>query len=119
MSKNLNLGLDRPGALLVIPFMISDDGYSVMVVLQDENVERIKEHDPVVLDSAEILAASRVTGRLKEVIITYGDLKDLEVVSEYILRNDLPSALRHVTRGYRFRPDRGDGKPVVKADRND
>lgn len=41
--------------MIAIPFQVSDTHYSVVLVLQDDNIERIKSCDPAVFESGKVL----------------------------------------------------------------
>lgn len=103
-------------ALAVIPFQVTQTEYSVFVVLRDHNLDRIRDYDPAEFPVA-ITHTPWVTNlRLKDVLIGYAtpdDWREVERLSRY---GEITDALRLLTRGYRYRPDRGDGGPPLKLD---
>jgi hypothetical protein len=93
--------------MFIIPLGIEPGIYSIFVVLDDDNLERIKKYDP-----AEIVTKSLGppwTGRkLKDIVITYATAAEQAQVIAMCREGRIREALRLLTRGWQYRPDRGD-----------
>jgi hypothetical protein len=100
--------------MLSIPFQINEREYSVYLGFDDEGLERMKAYDPgevVVRDFG--LPYNRL--RLKDIIVGYYSAKDFEDIQLLVAEGKPKEVLRLLTRGYAFRPDKGDyagGKPL-------
>jgi hypothetical protein len=57
--------------------------------------------------------------QLRDVIIPYATDEEVHKVERVTRQRDLFEALWLVTRGYRFRPDRGDGEGIWYPDYDD
>lgn len=101
-----------PPAMQIIPFQVSPFAYSMVVVLSEESLERIKVQDP-----AEVITAmfgAPWTGlRVCDVIITYATREDQPTIDDLVARKDVSALLKFLTRGYAFKPDTGDGGAYV------
>jgi hypothetical protein len=101
--------------MLVIPFALSDREYSIFVLLGPENLDRIKAYDPAEVSIPKMAASETTRGRtLRDVIIGYAT--DAEAAAILKPGADVGAVLRHLSRGFRYRPDRGDSDdPYKKA----
>lgn len=93
--------------LMIIPFEVSPTEYSVMIVLREGNIERIRAYDPVEIPLKH-LPTQFAERTLKDVIVTYATDEDGAKAEALARAGKATEALRHLTHGYRFRPDRGD-----------
>lgn len=96
--------------MLTIPFKVSDLHYSIMVVFQDENLERIRAYDPAEISVPQIEQEMTLSHnlRLKDVIVTYANPADMEHLEELWRQDKGHEALRFLCRGWKYRPDAGD-----------
>lgn len=99
---------DEP-KLYTIPFMVSATHFSLMIVLLQEGIDRIRAYDPAEVPLKEI---PPMPGTLKDIIITYATPEEMQTVIQLTKAGKGFDALRLLTRGYRFRPERGDGGPM-------
>jgi hypothetical protein len=107
-------------ALVTIPFVVDSDHYSVIVILQNHNLTRIAAYDPAEVPMSAVSRSPIVDGRrLRDVIITYATDEEAHEVQRLARQGDFFEALRLVTRGYRFQPDRGDGEGIWRLDKED
>jgi hypothetical protein len=99
-------------SLFTIPFQVRPLHYSVVVVLSDENIERIRHYDPAEIVSGDI---TRALGEpwhwltLRDVIVAYATTEELNTVTVLVKEGKATEALRLVTRGWQYRPHEGDG----------
>lgn len=93
--------------MFCLPIAISPTEYALYVFLQNENLERMRKYDPAEVKLAHLGDAFRDL-KLKEVIIGFATDEDFERVMELCQAGKPKEALRHLTRGFRYRPDQGD-----------
>lgn len=93
--------------MIVLPFQIDNERYSVLLALDDEGLQRVKQYDPaeLVLDK---LGEPWTHLKLKDVLVTYCNAQDLKRVQELSDEGNPQAAYRYLTRGWVFRPDLGD-----------
>lgn len=92
--------------MIAIPFQVSDTHYSVVLVLQDDNIERIKSCDPAVFESGKVLVEPFKSLKLADVMLAYASKEDtirLQSVGE-----DFQAIMKILCRGWSHRPDLGD-----------
>lgn len=94
--------------MLVIPFAIGATEYSVFIVLQDENIERIKDYDPAEVPNVSRLPSELQELRLKDVLVGYATDEDVAFIERCAREGRPADGLRHLSRGFRYRPDHGD-----------
>jgi hypothetical protein len=92
---------------LIIPFSVNRHEYSVFVGIPDESIDRMRAYDPVEVPIRNLPEKWR-SYRLKDVIIGYCTQEDYDTILPLIKADDFQGALRHLTRGFRYRPDLGD-----------
>jgi hypothetical protein len=93
--------------MFVIPFRISAREYSMYIVLDDENLERIKKYDPAEV-TLRSMGGEWARSTLKDVIIAYATSAEQQQVLELCATGKVKDALRLLSRGFRYRPDQGD-----------
>jgi hypothetical protein len=93
--------------MFIIPFQVSQTEYTLFIALDQENIDRIKNYDP-----AEVVKTN--LGQpwsglaLKDVIIGFATEEEKNKVMELWKAGQPQKALRLLSRGFKFRPDRGD-----------
>jgi len=93
--------------MFVIPVRISATQYSLAIVLQDDNITRIKAYDPAEL-SIRKMGAPWNTLSLKDIMILYATAEEEKRTFALMEAGDVRGALRLLSRGFKFRPDAGD-----------
>jgi len=101
----------REDVLVVIPFQVSADRYSMFVGLQASNLERIQAYDPAEVAAGD-LPPPYDRLRLQDIIIGWVTPEDLTAIEDGVAACDIRGVMQRLTRGYRYRPDRGDGQPA-------
>ena len=92
--------------MMVVPFQVSAAAYSIFVVLEDENIERIKAYDPAEVTTSKMAGFADL--HLDTVIVGYASGAEIAELTAITDPRELPAFLRKLSRGFRFRPDRGD-----------
>lgn len=94
--------------MFCLPIQISPTEFALYIFLQDENLERMRQYDPAEVKMAHLGDAFKGALRLKEILIGWASEEDFERVMELCQRGEPKEALRHLTRGFRYRTDQGD-----------
>lgn len=100
--------------MLALPWQVDATTYSVLIALGDESLERIRDHDPGVIEMLKVRQQTPWIERrglqLRDIVITYASAEDFAEVKRLATR-DVPArdVVKYLTRGYADRPDLGDG----------
>jgi hypothetical protein len=92
--------------MMGIPIRISPTEFDITVVLEPENIARMREHDPAEL--VKKLYGPPWTGlQIRNIAIAFLPTEERE---EFLrrLKQDPLDGLRWLSRGFKYRPDRGD-----------
>ena len=91
--------------MLMIPLNCSNGDFDLIVVLEDENIARMKQHDP-----AEILWKQFPfsTLRPKTIQIAYATPDEARKISELAQSGNIAEVVKLVASGWKFRPEAGD-----------
>lgn len=92
--------------MMIIPIK-NNDQLSLLVCLEDDNIERVLNHDPVEI-LMEHLPAVYHNVTVKAIAVTYINEQDKEVLLRLLKENNIIAAIEHATRGFKYRPERGD-----------
>lgn len=102
--------------MLLIPIRVDAQSYDLFVALQDDNLERIRQHDPC--DARLHTLGDYQRLRLREVIVGYASPEDGQALLEMAARGaSSGEAVALLSRGYTFDPERGDGGQVIRVPR--
>jgi hypothetical protein len=104
--------------MICIPFTVKPGIYDIMVVLEQENIDRIKEYDPAMIPLDDFPEPFK-SMQLSEVHITFGNKEDLAFcMAQEQGPAGLKIVLEHLTRGWKYKPEQGDndqGPQQVRA----
>lgn len=95
--------------MLVIPFEVTPGKYSVAIILGDDHIARIRGYDPATVALAD-LPADWHDKELQDLVVAYATDAEQRTAVELCRQGKSADAIRLVTRGFRFRPDVGDGE---------
>ncbi len=94
--------------MIVIPFFVSETEYSIYVGFDDEGIKRLQAYDPGEL-ALQKLSKPWTDMQLRDVLIGYCTAADMEECMQVMRREgDVKVILRHLSRGWRYRPELGD-----------
>ena len=95
--------------IMVIPFQVSPTEYAILIVLQQGNLDRIKEYDPAQIP-IEDMPASVIKGlKLKDILIAYATKEECQqMMDDAKLGLSISKTLQMINRGWRVRPECGD-----------
>lgn len=102
----------KESSLYTVPFRVSETHFSVVVVLTEGNLMRMRAYDPAEVNIPAIRAASGppyTELEVADIVLCFGTDADIIEMSRLITEGQWVKGLRFITRGYRFRPDLGDG----------
>jgi hypothetical protein len=80
-------------------------GTALLIILGDDNIERIKQQDPVELKLSEVYKSGVPTN---DIGITYLNTEDIETLITLMKAGRVNDAFKFATRGWKFQPQRGD-----------
>lgn len=93
--------------MFVMPFSVGAGQFSVMVVIEAGNIERLKANDPAEVSIAK-LGPPWIDLMLKDVLIVMPTPEDAARAMAMATSGNGPAALRFLSRGFAYRPDKGD-----------
>lgn len=94
--------------MICIPFSINQGRFNVLIVLEQDGIDRIKEHDPAEVNLRAMPEPYR-SMTLDEVHITFGTADDIRfIMSQEPGGTGLKEVLKRMTRGWKYRPELGD-----------
>lgn len=93
--------------MLTIPMVVNEQCYDLFIILLDDNVDRIKSYDPAEVVTAN-LSGPFVNRHVRTVVIMYANEKDVQEVMALCRAGTPNKALKYLSRGFQFRPEKGD-----------
>ena len=78
----------------------------LLIVLEDDNISRIKEHDSAEVKWSQLGAFCTMKPRI--IGISYASAEEVARLHELIGADDVVGALKLLTGGFKFRPELGD-----------
>jgi hypothetical protein len=94
--------------MYTVPFQINSREYSIFIVLEDENIERMKAYDPAQLNLITMGPHWKHL-RIRDIHVGYAAAADIKLVTDLIQDNKAAEALAFLSRG--FRRELGDNEP--------
>jgi hypothetical protein len=91
----------------IIPFQVSETEYSVFLVLNDGNIDRIKAYDPAEF-APEKVGKEFYPFKLKNIVVGYctdEEERELKTLRDY---RAVQTFLRRLSRGFKYKPESGD-----------
>lgn len=93
--------------MLMIPLKTSATSFDLFVILEDENIERLKEHDPAEILPGNCGPAFNGLG-LRSVQICYLSPGEVEEAVDLLRDGQINEVIKRLLKGWRFRPEHGD-----------
>lgn len=93
--------------MMMIPFQVANGVYSVFVILEAENLTRMKDNDPAQLNIWKLPEEYRRL-TLRDVIIATPAPEDIAEAVLLIRSGKPKEALEFLSRGFQFKPKEGD-----------
>jgi hypothetical protein len=92
---------------MMIPFPVAEGVYSVFVILEPENLQRMKDNDPAQLNVWKLPEEYRRL-TLRDVIIATPSAEDTAKAMNLIRQGDPGQAFLLLSRGFQYKPKEGD-----------
>lgn len=93
--------------MMMIPFEVGDGEYSVFVILEAENLTRMKDNDPAQLNVWKMPDDFRKLA-LRDVILASPSEQDIATALHMIRSGNPKGAFGYLSRGFKFKPKEGD-----------
>lgn len=91
----------------MLPIPQNENKLSLLIVLEDDNVARIKEHDCAEIHWNQV---QRMYPRMTPATIgiAYATPSEMVQIQAFIEKDDVKSAIKLLTVGFKYRPEAGD-----------
>ena len=84
----------------------------VMIVLEQANLDRIKQHDNAELPAKDFMYQPQFKGKLGSVIIAYATPAEMKAIQQHVAAGDHMWALKLLSSGYTVKPEDHDNGPA-------
>lgn len=99
--------------MMTIPLQVNSVEYDLVIVLEDENIERLKGYDPGEVDISKLGPFSNL--RVRRIQITYANPEEVKLIGLCNTRGQLAGILNNLSRGWKFRPELGDNDMAYQS----
>lgn len=98
----------------LIPVTISTLEFDLWVILEHENMERLRAYDPgeIIVDKFPEPWRSM---RVRNIQLCYATPLDMAEVTMRLKAGEIQTALKFLSRGFKYRPDAGDHDDPYKS----
>lgn len=93
--------------MTLIPLQTTRTSYRLFVILEDDNIERIRHYDPAQV-MPDKMGAEWADLKLDAVIIGYATHEEIQDLQSCQNSKALEAALKNLERGFAYRPEKGD-----------
>lgn len=93
--------------MLMIPFQINAEEFSVFVILEPENTRRMRDNDPAQINLWKMPAPYSAL-RLRDVILATPTPQDAAKAMRMADAGNVQAAMEYLSRGFKFKPKEGD-----------
>jgi hypothetical protein len=93
--------------MLAIPLQVDAACYDLFVVMKDENIDRLKRYDPAEIVGKNLGMPWQVL-RIRNIVILYATYEETQRLVSLTNKEDVVKQLKELSRGWAYRPDRGD-----------
>jgi len=97
--------------MLLLPIPLPNGKVNLLIVLEDANLERIKQHDCAEVNWSYLGVPVR---NPEKIGVGYVNPEECAQLHEMAKKGDVAGCLRLVTGGFKHRPDAGDGALPTK-----
>lgn len=105
--------------MIMIPAIREDGYWDLLLVLSDGNIDRMKQYDPAEANLKHIKncqPADIDMRKLQKVVVCYATHEEIENIMG--VQNDnwyeAVEKIKRLFRGFKYRPEKGDGSPTVE-----
>src|SRR5262245_55187192 len=103
--------------MMTLPIKVSDTEMDLWILLEDENIERLKKYDPAEVVKKHLVGRDKMLQGLdyRNVMVAYMSPADLATMMPMLENGDLIPALKHLSRGFAYKPESGDHDDDYKS----
>jgi hypothetical protein len=91
----------------LVPIKRDDGSYTLFIILDDSGLDRLKDHDPSHLEIHR-MGEPWVSLKMNDCMIVYATQEELFQIDHCPTGKEIVELLKHMTRGWKHRPDLGD-----------
>lgn len=99
--------------MMTIPLQVNSGEYDLVIILEDENIERLKGYDPGEVDISKLGPFSNL--RVRRIQIAYANPEEVKLIGLCNTRGQLAETLNNLSRGWKFRPELGDSDMAYQS----
>lgn len=106
----------KPTELIVVPFAVSETEYNLLVVMQADNIQRLRDYDPAEVPLQHLPDDVCGNRKLKNVILAYATTEEVNaMLADAVVGGALEPHFKKLSRGWKYRPELGDSeKPPIQ-----
>lgn len=93
--------------MISIPMQVNDLLYDLFVILEDENIERIKNYDPAEIVTQNMPKPWRSMS-IRNVILMRATSEEMIHITSLHNFDDVKAAIKNLSRGWKYKPKSGD-----------
>lgn len=100
--------------MLAIPLQCDPLSYDLFIVLEDENIERIKAYDPGEMITSNLADVWQKL-KVRNIILLYATTEEAQRIGGAASLEDVIAQLKNLSRGFKYRPDKGDSNAPYQS----
>ncbi len=104
--------------MVTIPIQVNGTHFDLWIILEDENVERIKKYDAAEVRLNSFPAVPWANLTVAKVVVAYATSTEIKALIAVTERKELLAALETLSRGWTYRPEKGDSDMPYQSPRN-
>lgn len=97
--------------MVIIPIKYADNRNILVVIIEEQNFERMKNHDPITIHADE-KDGLLPRAEYESIMICYASAADMVHLTGLVRNKQIQEILKYLTSGYVFDPAQGDGVKV-------
>lgn len=101
--------------MMTFPLQLTQDEYDLVIILEDENIERLKKYDPAEIVGKNLGSFAKL--KIRNIQICYATPEETMEISNCHTIGEVAKAIRKLGRGFRYRPELGDSDSAYQTPR--
>lgn len=102
--------------MITIPLQVNPAQYDLFIILEDENIERIKKYDPAEVVGKNLPPQWSST-KIRNIMILYANAEEVKRLALITDTNDAVNQLKELSRGWKYKPEEGDNDEPYQSPR--
>jgi len=90
--------------MIAIPLQISATHYNLYIIMEQDNLDRIRAYDPAVIETSKFPPDWKHL-LVNEVVLMFATAEEIKASAS---TRNVPEMLNNLSRGFKYRPDLGD-----------